>query len=113
MTQISFSTWCLEASIIEVLGNAQLVSVCCVAMKVSPLHYGQVAPAAGDSTGMECVTDPAVIGHLHTTGKSSPDVSWTYSRALTAPHAEFDAKTCYCLPTLPSGICQRNRSKGN
>lgn len=79
-----FPIWWLETSIIQALGNAQLVSLGRVAMKISALHYGQVAAAAGGSAGMKCVTNPAVIGHLHTNSKiekSSPGVSWSYSTA--------------------------------
>lgn len=72
--------WWREASIIQALGNAQLVSLGCVAMKVSALHYGQAAPAAVGFAGIKCVTNPAIIGHLHTNSnieKSSPGVSWS------------------------------------
>lgn len=53
--------WCLEASIIQVLGNAQLASLCRGTVKVSALHCGQIAPAVGGFAGMKCVTNPLLM----------------------------------------------------
>lgn len=73
--------WCLEASIIQVLGKAQSVSLCCAAMKVSTFHSGQIASAAGGSAEVNCVTDPAVTGHPHTISNLAEALlTWSYSR---------------------------------